>query len=241
MSRNTVFAPDEFYHIYNRGTEKRTIFLTKLDYERFLALLYLCNSTEAVRLSDHQKSTLSERLMLERSKLLVNVCVYCLMPNHFHLIIQEKKENGISRFMQKLTTGYTMYFNKLNERTGSLFQGRFKATHAEEDRYLKYLIAYIHLNPIKIIDSKWKENGIKNKDQTERFLEQYPYSSFLDYCEKDRLEGKIITKDALPKYFNSINDFRSTIRAWLNFRDFEFNAKPKAKRQVSRGSRGSTS
>lgn len=225
MSRNTVFAPDEFYHIYNRGTEKRAIFLNRFNYERFLALLYLCNSTEAVRLSDYQDLTLVERLMLERTERLVNICAYCLMPNHFHLIIQEKEENSISRFMQKLTTGYTMYFNRLNERTGSLFQGRFKATHIGGDRYLKYLLSYVHLNPVKIVNPKWEENGVKNRNQAERFLEQYQYSSFLDFCGKDRLEEKIITKSVLPKYFSSINDFRSTIRAWLSFEPLDFENK----------------
>ena len=215
MSRNVVFTPDEFYHIYNRGTDKRSIFSNRTDYERFLTLLYLSNNKKSVQLHNQPKTTFVERISTERSDLIVDIGAYCLMPNHFHLLIKEKIENGISNFMQKLTTGYTMYFNKRNERTGALFQGRFKATHAKEDRYLKYLISYIHLNPIKTIEPEWKENGIKDKEKAKNFLKQYRYSSYLDYCGKSRLEEKIINKTVLPKYFDSINSFRETVRSWL--------------------------
>ncbi|TSC73839.1 MAG: putative transposase [Parcubacteria group bacterium Gr01-1014_44] len=189
--------------------------MDRTDYERFLALLYLCNSNDRVHLNDFPSSNLVERLSLQRLESVINICAYCLMPNHFHLLIQEKNENGISSFMQKLTTGYTMYFNKRNERNGALFQGRFKATHAKEDRYLKYLISYIHLNPIKIIDPKWKEKGIKDQNKAQNFLKQYHYSSYLDYCKKERIENKIITNTGLPEYFRSINNFETTTHYWL--------------------------
>ena len=91
------------------------------------------------------------------------------MPNHFHILVKEKIENGISKFMGKLTTGYSMYFNKRYDRTGSLFQGVFKSVHADSDEYLKYLFAYIHLNPIKLINPEWKENGIKDKNRANAF------------------------------------------------------------------------
>ena len=218
MSRKIIFTINGFYHLYNRGTEKRNIFLDKADYERFLALLYLCNGKETTHLSNYQGSTLMEKLTLKRSNPLVDICAYCLMPNHFHLLVKERINNGTSQFMQKLTTGYTMYFNKRNERTGGLFQGRFKATPAKEDRYLKYLVSYIHLNPIKIADPDWKENGIKNEKHAKSFLEQYRYSSYLDYCGKNRLEGKIINKKALPKYFGSVKNFKTTTNFWFEYK-----------------------
>lgn len=217
MSRTVVFGPNEFYHIYNRGTEKRVIFSCRADYERFLALLYLCNSKENIHLNNYPKLRLAERLSLGRADSIINIGAYCLMPNHFHLVVRGKEDNGISRFMQKVLTGYTMYFNKRNERNGVLFQGKFKAIHVKNDEYLKYLISYIHLNPIKIIDRKWKENGIKNKKQAENFLDQYSYSSYLDYCERKRLEGKIINKAVLPKYFISVNNFKATTQDWLKY------------------------
>ena len=221
MTRNIILAPGEFYHIYNRGTEKRDVFLKKNDYDRFLSLLYIANSYTAVDLK-RQGSTLSEILALNKDKNLVDVCAYCLMPNHFHLIVREISNGGISTFMQKLITAYTMYFNKLNERSGVLFQGRFKVEHANEDRYLAYLISYLHLNPIKLIDPKWKENGIRDKKWAETFLENYKYSSYLDYIRKEsRLESKIINKTALPQYYESPTDFYKSIMEWLNWKNIE--------------------
>ena len=224
MSRNVSFAPGEFYHLYNRGTEKRNIFSGRSDYERFLSLLYLSNSTERVHISNQQTSqrgsTSLELLARPRpGKPLVAIGAYCLMPNHFHLLVHEIEKGGISRFMQKLTTGYTMYFNVRYERSGALLQGRFKATHASEDRHLKYLIAYIHLNPIKLIEPKWRENGIKNQSRARKYLEEYQYSSYLDYLGEKRLQSDIINKNVLPKYFDTPKNFKENITSWLKYQD----------------------
>ena len=91
-------------------------------------------------------------LDLPRKETLVDIGAYCLMPNHFHLLIRETAEGNISRFMLKLQTGYPMYFNKKYQRTGALFEGKFKAKHITNDNHLKYLFAYLHLNPVKITD-----------------------------------------------------------------------------------------
>jgi putative transposase len=223
MSRSISFAPGEFYHLYNRGTEKRNIFSGRNDYERFLSLLYLSNSTERVHIENHQQSkrgsTLLELLAEPRpGKPLVAIGAYCLMPNHFHFLVHEIEKGGISRFMQKLTTGYTMYFNVRYERTGALFQGKFKATHASEDQHLKYLMAYIHLNPIKLIDPKWRESGIKNQSQARKYLEEYQYSSYLDYLGEKRIQNVIVRGNALPKYFDSPKNFKEHVTDWLNYK-----------------------
>lgn len=208
------FAPDEFYHIYNRGTEKINIFLNKSDYFRFLLLLYHCNSNKSTVLRLENKNF---DLNTEREAI-VDICAYCLMPNHFHLLLHERIEGGISRFMQKLSTGYTMYFNKRYERNGVLFQGKFKSSHADEDEYLKYLFSYIHLNPVKLIDPHWKENGISDHNSANKYLEKYDYSSYPDYIRADRPEGVIITKDTMPDYFISGADYERTVNDWLNFK-----------------------
>ena len=223
VSRNISIAPDEFYHIYNRGTEKRDIFSDEIDRERFVALLYLCNSSEPVHIDSIKKSrgstSLEVLLQTDRSETLVDICAYCLMPNHFHLLVHEKEEKGISTYMQKLMTGYTMYFNKTHERSGVLFQSKFKATHADEDRYLKYLFSYIHLNPVKLIEPAWKEDGIRNKKVAEKYLRTYRFSSYLDYLNMPRLESKIINRIALPDYFRSARDFQTDITDWLDYRN----------------------
>lgn len=226
MSRNINFANDEYYHVYNRGVEKRKIFLSKKDYERFLILLYLCNSTEPVHLllmQDRQGLTLTDILKVKRKDTLVDLCVYSVMPNHFHLIIKEKTitggKSGISKFMQKLLTAYTMYFNIRNDRSGTLFQGTFKAKHIDRDEYFQYLISYIHLNPIKLFEPAWKETGITNKKTAEIFLREYWYSSYLDYCGEKRSENTIINNNAMPEYFESANDFTKMTDLWFSFNE----------------------
>jgi len=221
MSRNLEFSQGEYYHIYNRGTEKRAIFTKKSDYERFIALLYLANGTSAVHISNHQGSTLMTLLDLNRGDPLIEIGAYCLMPNHFHLIVRESEKGGVSRFLQKLATGYTMYFNKRYERTGSLFQGRFKAKHIDNDEYLKYLIAYVHLNPIKLIDSKWEDSGIKNKKLAKKYLDEYHYSSYRDYVGFSRIENKIINKHSLPEYFKTVKDFQTNVTDWLRYKSLD--------------------
>ncbi len=217
MSRTFTFAPGEYYHLYNRGTEKRNIFTSRAGRDRFLALLYFANQDAPVDLK-LQGSTLLEATEQREESPLIEIVCYCLMPNHFHLLVREIEDDGISKFMQKLTTGYTMYFNKRYERNGALFQGRFKATHVDDDRYLRYIISYIHLNPVKLIEPKWKEDGITNRAHAERFLEQYTDSSYLDYLGKKRPEGMILSKDVLPEYFASGTDFKSFVTEWLSYK-----------------------
>ncbi len=206
-----------YYHIYNRGTDKRKIFLGDRDYSRFLCSLFLCNSTEPSDMKV-QGPTLYESLKMRRGETIVDICSYCFMPNHFHLLLHEKSEGGISKFMQKLQTAYTMYFNKKNERSGALFQGKYKLSRAEHDNYLKYLIAYIHLNPVKLIEPNWREAGISDKKNVETFLKKYKYSSYADFLGMPRIERKIINIESLPQYFEKPSDFEDTIKEWLNYK-----------------------
>jgi len=219
MSRNIIFSIDEFYHIYNRGTEKRIIFLDEYDNNRFTLLLYLCNCPDRVDLSDllRQGLSLHEIFKEERIDTLVDIGAWCLMPNHFHLLIKEKMENGVAIFMQKLLTSYSMYFNFKYHRKGSLFEGPFKARHLDYDQYLKYQFTYIHLNPIGIIDSGWKEKYIEDKKKAKIFLEEYRYSSYLDYSGQGRSEGNILNREAFPEYFETVLDFNKMVDEWINF------------------------
>ncbi|MEK7567462.1 MAG: transposase [Patescibacteria group bacterium] len=216
MQRKFSFSIGEFYHIYNRGTEKRKIFLNEKDYRRFIKLLFLSNGTKPVVIKDlPQGRSLGE---VSKGNNLVSIGAYCLMPNHFHLLVREITENGITKFMSKLSTAYSMYFNKTNERTGSLFEGRFKALHVENDEYLKYLFSYIHLNPIKIIDKNWKSKTLINTKNIKEYLENYSYSSYLDYVGKDRAEKIILNKNSFPEYFESFKEFQKFVYWWLEFK-----------------------
>ena len=222
MSRNFDLSVGEYYHFYNRGNDKRLIFLNKKDYERFVILLYICNNKNPIHLSDYKSSTRPNLFHLIKQDLpLVSIGAWCLMPNHFHILIKEIEEGGASIFMQKLSTAYTMYYNIKHGKTGSLFSGRFKAKHLDYDEYLKYQYAYIHLNPISIIDGGWKKKQIEDRDKAKNFLNKYPYSSYIDYCDKDRPESKILCKTAFPEYFETATDFQGMVDEWINFDELE--------------------
>lgn len=143
------------------------------------------------------------------------------MPNHFHLVLHEKEEGGIAKFILKICTAYSMYFNKKYKHSGSLFQGPYQATHLDTDIYFKYMYAYSHLNPIKLVESSWKEKGVSDLDKTKEFLLDYKYSSYLDYIGVKRPEAKILNKEAFPEYFSEKKDFEDFINDWLRYREFE--------------------
>lgn len=214
MNRKFKFLPDEYYHVYNRGTDKRIIFDDINDYERFLILLYLVNNEKSINLR-LQSQTFAKRLHSERGTQIVDICGYVLMPNHFHLLITPIFEDSIPLFMQRLSTAYVMYYNQKNGRKGSLFQGTYKAKHVDGDNYLQHLLAYIHLNPLKLIQPDWKENGINNTSDAEDFLNTYRYSSFLDYTGTKRIENKIVSLSKFPTEKTTSVDFANTIHSWL--------------------------
>ena len=217
MSIRTVnLVQGEYYHIYNRGNSKQKIFHDKEDYLRFISLLYISNTSESFNFYNLNRDTNFNIYEMERINLLVGIGAYCLMPNHFHILITEKVEGGISKFMQKLSTAYSMYYNKKHERTGGLFEGKFKSQHADTDHHLRYLFSYIHLNPIKIIQKDWKEKGIKNKKEIVNYLSKYPYSSYLDFIGEKRIQKKILNIEEFPKYFSNKNSFIKEIFEWLN-------------------------
>ncbi|MBI4118697.1 MAG: transposase [Parcubacteria group bacterium] len=223
MERGFDFSLDEYYHIYNRGVDKRFIFGSDMDYRRFLMLLYLCNSNNPVDIAEHIQEGRSFRdiLSIDTGDLITALGAYVLMPNHFHLLVKETEVGGVSKFMGKVSTGYSMYFNKKYERDGSLFQSRFQAKHISKDEYLKYVFAYIHLNPIKLIESNWKEIGIKNSFAAQKFLSDYSYSSYFDYIGIERLERKILNTEVFPDYFGSKRIFKDFVFDWLSYKNNE--------------------
>lgn len=215
--RKVNFTNGEYYHIYNRGNSKQVIFQDKHDYSRFLGLLFACNQVNNFKIDNLNKNeTLFD---VKRSENLVSIGGYCLMPNHFHLIITESVSGGISKFMQKLSTAYCMYYNKKYKRTGALFEGKFKSQHTNTDRYLKYIFSYIHLNPVKLIQKNWKNTGIKNKEVVLDYLRDYKYSSYVDYLGFSRIENDILNTSSFPKYFPKKDSFIKEIFEWLSFID----------------------
>jgi len=214
--RKIAFVPKEFYHIYNRGNSKQKIFTDKEDYNRFISLMYACNSINNFRIYSLNKS--ESPYDFERTTTLVDIGAYVLMPNHFHILITQTENGDISRFLQKLSTAYVMYYNKKYRRTGSLFEGKFKSKHLDSDQYLKYIYSYIHLNPIKLINKDWKERGIQNKKKAIDYLNQYQYSSYIDNIDRKRLQNKVLSQKAFPGYFSTSKEFTKEIFEWINLK-----------------------
>ena len=152
-NRKTPFVIGEYYHIYNRGVDKRIIFSTKLDIDRFFKSMIEFNIVDPIgslyENSFRQLGGSTAKLATvsnKKGKKLVNIVAYCLNPNHFHFILEQLTDRGISEFMKRLSGGYTWYFNNKYDRTGSLFQGRFKAVHVNSNEYLLHVSAYVNLN-----------------------------------------------------------------------------------------------
>lgn len=181
------------YHILNRGVEKRAIFLKNQDYARFVLALEFFNSQENIELWGlfHRTKGKDPHLIAKRIKQwrgkgrqpIVELMAFCLMPNHFHLIIREQQSDGIIRFMRKLG-GYANYFNRQCERSGPLFQGRYKAIEVKDIEQLQTLFAYVHANPMELWEPGWKEFKVKNPKQALTKLKEYRWSSWPDYIGK---------------------------------------------------------
>lgn len=229
MQRKFDFAVGGYYHVYNRGTDKRVIFLDDKERRRFLDLLYLCNGHRPIAFRDidgHSQGPSLEKpsaekirdiFTFEKGEPVVSIGAYCLMPNHFHLILYEKEEGGISSFMKKLLTAYSMYFNLKHERKGGLFEGRFKAVQIDSSEYFEYLFAYIHLNPVKLIEPNWRDAGILDAKKAVSFLESYKYSSYLDFLGIDRKDGKILGRNSFPEYFSTPKHHKDFVEFWMAY------------------------
>ena len=156
--RKVNLAIGETYHVFNRGVDKRIIFVDQKDLDRFFLSMISFNSIKPIG-SLHEQSFLKDEI----KKPLVNFIAYNLLPNHFHFILEQVSEGGISEFMKRLQGGYTWYFNKKHKRSGSLFQGTFKSVHVDSNEYLLHVSAYVNLNDklsglaAKLGKSSWEE------------------------------------------------------------------------------------
>ena len=216
MERKTKFEIGEFYHLYNRGVEKRIIFKNIKDYRRFLALLYISNSSKQIHISNEigHGNHIEDIFNKDRGSPIVAIGAYCLMPNHFHLLVTPLVKEGISKFMLKMQTGYSMYFNIKNDRVGSLFQGTFKSQHIDNDRFLRYVYAYLHLNHAKLKKPNWKIQTKNLSSDLKKFIAEYPFSSLQEYLSENY---KIINPELFPVDKKYITDYGSMIDDFIEF------------------------
>ncbi|MFH2085884.1 MAG: transposase [bacterium] len=186
-----TYVDNSYYHIYNRGVEKRLIFQDEKDYKVFLSYLqfYL---TDPLR-GETSKSFPSQQLHNHMQQ--IKLLAYCLMPNHFHLFIKQNDRQAINHFMRSLATRYGMYFNKRYNRIGSLFQGPYKAVLIDEEMQYLYLSKYLHRNPLDL------------SDYTISNLLEYPYSSYRNYL--GIINQNWIHSQEIKEYFSKENHHTS--------------------------------
>jgi putative transposase len=235
--RKTQFVPGNFYHIYNRGVEKRDIFCEENDYWRFLQALFLFNDERAyVNSLWHVQrtfgrttfNTIIKFLNKQQRKLLVKINAYCLMPNHYHLILEEIIKGGISRFMHKLGVGYTLYFNNKYERNGVLFQGPFKSVAVETQNQFERLLIYVNaLNPAQLVNQNAIANEGLDKKMVQNFIVQYPWSTHQEYLNKRNsiiieksLFGQVFDPEKYQEFYLSALKVKELKEKYINPRLF---------------------
>lgn len=190
--RTTPLVNNEYYHIYNRGVDKMAIFKNSYDFQRFLkTVIYYQIQGPKPRFSLFTPTT----NLLERNKKIVDIICYCMMPNHFHFLLRQLVDGGITEFISRLSNSYTKYFNIKKKRVGHLLQGGFKSELVQSNEQLLHLSRYIHLNPLV-------SNLVTD-------LRNYPWSSYLEYIEYNSAD--ICTKEIILNQFKSIKDYQNFV------------------------------
>ena len=203
--RKDKFYNDEYYHIFNRGVDKREIFSDTQDYERFILSMNLLNNNQdglMIAWRDYKESnSLAKveeflKLRFREREPLVEIIAYCLNPNHYHFILKQITEKGIEKFLHKLGVSHTKYYNEKYKRNGSLFQGVFKSILINSNDYLLYLSVYVNKNNFI--------HGYNNDDS-------WPHSSLHDYLKNK--ESNLTHKNIITEQFKNIDDYKNFLEA----------------------------
>lgn len=197
----------EFYHLINRGVDKRDVFMEEGDYVRFIHDLYVFNDAQPT-----PNYILKERDLERKRDLLVHIHAFALMPNHYHLLVSALKDGAISLFMRKLNMGYAKYVNEKYERTGVLWQGTFRKVLIERDAHFMYVPYYIHLNPLDLTHHEWRTGSVRDWRGALAALSTYRWSSYLDYAGIKNFPSVIHTGE-LRELLGSAKDQASEIRS----------------------------
>jgi len=215
--RKEIFAIGQFYHIFNRGVDRRKVFLEDYDFSRFFQGMYEFNVIDPIgslyensfRKKDKKQSGcpafnpvwIGQVELSEERKPLVNIVCHCLNPNHYHFILEQVAEKGIEKFMHRQGTGYTKYFNLKYERNGALFQGEYKAVHIDSNEYLLHLSAYINLN-----DRVHQLGSSASKSSWQEYVDKKGKG----FCQKDIVLGQFKNCCEYKKFaLDSLEDIKA--------------------------------
>lgn len=210
--RNIEFIIGEYYHIYNRGSDKRNIIFDNYDLQRLGQSLIEFNTENPIG-SIYENSFRKDGELGSPTSKLVDVIAYCINPNHFHLLITPLVDKGVEKFMQRVG-GYTKYFNNKHKRSGVLFQGKYKAKHANENRYLIHISAYINMN-------NRDELGSPTSKLSKSSLEEYVNSDNSEnICNTSIVLDQFKSKKEYKKY--ALETWKDTLKRKDDLKDLEF-------------------
>ncbi len=201
--------------------------MDKQDYLRFIHDLYEFNNQERVESTYYKfrdysaNDKIASQTSLKPRKPLVNILAFCLMPNHYHLLLSPRIEDGIPKFMQKLNMGYAKYFNQKYERIGILFQGPYKHLLVTNDTHFLHLPFYIHFNPLDLSYPEWRDNKISDPKRALEFLKSYQWSSHLDYLGIKNFPS-VLNMQPLREVLGDSKDYNKLVENYLE--DIQINS-----------------
>ena len=212
------------YHLLNRGVDKRAVFLNKKDYYRFIHNLFEFNNqydignnnfyfSQTMDIGCPQFESKNNRRKTPR-KLLIKLHAFCLMPNHYHLLVTPLVDDGIPRFMKKLNMGYAKYLNEKYRRSGALWQGKYKSVPIKGDPHFSWIPYYIHFNPLDLAMPEWREGGVKNPRKAIDYLNTYRWSSHLDYAGEKNFPS-LTQRGDLLEFFGGEKRYRESLSDML--------------------------
>lgn len=237
-NKERQFVNGEIYHLVVKGVEEKEILKDIDDHYRGIFSIYEFNNAKQITIRERRRARIRlkeqiRKVSQEFHKILsetdrgltsvdsrdklVEVLAFCLMPNHLHLLVRQLKKGGISKFMAKLGTGYGGYFNRKYSHQGHVFQRTFTAVHIKNEDQLKVVFVYIHTNPLSLIEPKWKELGIKDPERAIKFLEEYKWSSYLDYIGKKNFPS-VTDREFILKIIGGEEGCKNFVESWIKYK-----------------------
>ncbi len=218
--RKETFIPGEYYHVYGRVLFNAPEFKNSKNAQRLIQAFLLANSTKSSEsfqhLRNNENTSFKQSCEIAQSgEKLTDILCYVIMPDHYHLLLRERIENGISRFIHKCNISIAKYINIKNNRRGPLFENRFNAKRVSTNDYLLHLSLYIHLNPLDfLIGREWRENKLKNWPLAKKKLLSYPWSSLKAFLQDDYSDPVISKTEIIRQQFDNHLDYENFLKEW---------------------------
>lgn len=218
--RKEKFVPDAYYHIYTRTILNIPEFQDNQSAARIAQAFLLANSTKSTEafqfLRNNKDEPIEKAIEIARSgEKLVDALCYVIMPDHYHLLLKERSGDGIIRFISKCNTSIAKYINIKKDRSGPLFESRFKSKHIKSNNYLLHLSLYIHLNPLDFIKGRaWREHELKNWPSAKNQLLIYPWSSLKHYLDDNFNDPIISGEQIIKEQFSNKKDYEDFLKDW---------------------------